>query len=264
MRRQWFFCSALFRPFFARVFKKSFLVYDELPPVERRGSAARRAAARRRVVHPVRVVCARQSGSSGAGVTVLEPEPTIKRQRDPPFPRAARSFKCKMTPTHCRRPKFSRASARSTTPARSVNGGRSHAQGEQHNAGSLNRPNPPPSTRTAALSCRSRSAVRLRCAHVPTSRFQLPARACGKWGWGVAETCRNFFVVFEAARAWRSGASSLALGGWGRLRKKKRGFADSRPFWFAYWELGAALLCNWGIWGSFTTRAQQGKKRFSQ
>ena len=42
--------------------------------------------------------CARQSGSSGAGVTALEREPSIKTQRDPRFPRAARNFKCKMTP----------------------------------------------------------------------------------------------------------------------------------------------------------------------
>ena len=39
------------------------------------------------------LLCARQSGSTGAGVTALEQEPTSKRQRDPPLPRAARNFR---------------------------------------------------------------------------------------------------------------------------------------------------------------------------
>ena len=194
------------------------------------------------------LLCARQSGSSGAGVTALEREPATKRQRDPPFPRAARGFKCKMRAYAHRRggppssrplspspynaavpkgPAFSflnyytkstvagqnfRARAREPpprTPARSVNGGRSHAHGERHNAGSLNRPDPPPPTRTAALSCRSRSTVRLRCAHVPTSLFQRGHVVYGVGGVVWLRPSGIFFVVFEAARAWRSGASSL-------------------------------------------------------
>ena len=45
-----------------------------------------------------------------------------------------------------------------------------------------------------------------------------------------------FFVVFEAARAWLAVGCVFALVFLWRLRKKKRGFADSRPLWFAYWE----------------------------
>ena len=140
-----------------------------------------------------------------------------------------------MTPTHCRRPKFSCASARTTTLARSVNGGRSHAHGEQHNAGSLNRPDPPPPIRTAALSCRSRSTVRLRCAHVPASSFQRGHVVNGGGGRGVAETFQNFLCCFRSSSRLAVGCVFALVFLW-RLRKKKRGFADSRPLWFAYWE----------------------------
>ena len=81
------------------------------------------------------------------------------------------------------------------------------------------------------VSVHSSTALRAR------PRFQLPARARGKWGWG--EGCgwglSEFSLLFS---------KQLALGGRVRLRsgvfmaftEEKRGFADSRPLWFAYWK----------------------------
>jgi hypothetical protein len=147
--------------------------------VERRGSAARRVAARRRVVHPVRVVCARQSGSSGAGVTALEREPTIKRQRVPPFPRAARNFKCKMTPNPLP-PAKTFARERANHHPRSLCERRAVARARRTTQRGLAQP-PRPATLHSngglelPVSVRSSTALRAR------PHFPLPASSAGLW-----------------------------------------------------------------------------------
>ena len=128
------------------------------------------------------LLCARQSGSSGAGVTALEREPSIKRQRDPPFPRAARNFKCKMTPNPLPPAKIF-ARERANHHPRSLCERRAVARARRTTQRGLAQP-PRPATPHSngglelPVSVDSSTALRAR------PRFQLPARARGKWGWG--------------------------------------------------------------------------------
>ena len=110
--------------------------------------------------------------------------------------------------------------------------------GEQHNAGSLNRPDPPPPTRTAALSCRSRGPqfdCAARTSPLPASSFQRGHVVNGGGGRGVAGAFRDFFFCFRSSSRLAVGCVFALVFLW-RLRKENRGFADSRPLWFAYWE----------------------------
>ena len=120
------------------------------------------------------LLCARQSGSSGAGVTALEREPTTKRQRDPPFPRAARNFKYKMTPNPLPPAKiFARERAnhhpRSLCERRvQAAGGRTRTANDTTRVRSTAPTSPPRSNGGLELPVSVHSATALR-AHVPAS-----------------------------------------------------------------------------------------------
>ena len=126
--------------------------------------------------------CARQSGSSGAGVTALEREPPIKTQRDPPFPRAARNFKCKMTPNPLP-PAIFFARERANHHFRSLCERRSVARARRTTQRGLAQP-PRPATPHSNGGLELPDSVDSPTALRACPRFQLPVRARGKWGWG--------------------------------------------------------------------------------
>ena len=74
-----------------------------------------------------------------------------------------------------------------------------------------------------------------RTSPLPAPSFQRGHVVNGGGGRGVAEICRDFLCYFRSSSRLAVGCVFALVFLW-RLRKNKRGFADSRPFWFAYWE----------------------------